>query len=106
MDIDYDIDLEAAQMANVRVVAPTTDPAGQSEALAGSLGDAGNKGLDHCMFIGPPMTACLCTRHANRRLLVRFSQSAKMETSSAAIASSSCAMGDATSSSDTESMSF
>lgn len=41
------IDLEA-QMANVTVAAPTNDPADQSEALAGSLHDAGMKSLDHC----------------------------------------------------------
>ncbi|KAL1303470.1 hypothetical protein AAFC00_006851 [Neodothiora populina] len=34
-------------MANVKVVAPTNDPTEQSEALAGSISDAGNKGLDH-----------------------------------------------------------
>lgn len=36
-------------MANVSVKAPTSNPAAQTEALVGSLPDAGMRSLDHCM---------------------------------------------------------
>lgn len=41
-------------MANVpaaAVSAPPDDPAKRSEALAGSLRDAGMKSLDHCVYM-------------------------------------------------------